>query len=309
MTSVWERRLGIAHAVAMRPVHGPRDLLLVIEKRSTGIGAWIRDGATSERIEIEGVAAEWGATLTPDGRWLIQLDDPDGTEIGHLHAIPVGGGASRDLTPGFGGYVVRGVDLAPDGSLAVATLVDGDGFALWALPLDGSGEPRPLFRSPNEAWYGIVSADGTLAAIDTTDHGPGTRRFAVTVVEVATGRAVATLSDGPTAPVHRVRFSPIPGDPRLLVETERSGYARPAIWDPQTGLRTDLDLPELDGDVLALDWDAVHGRLLALHVDGGVHRLLEHDLTAGRTAVLDLPPGSYAEPDVADVHPMIFASH
>jgi dienelactone hydrolase len=306
---IWEQRLAIAHPVALRPVRGPRDLLLVIEKRSTGLGAWIRDGATSARIEIEGIAAEWGAALTPDGQWLIQLDDPDGTEIGHLHAIPVAGGASRDLTPGFGGYVVRGVDVAPDGRLAVATLVDAAGFALWALPLDGAGEPRRLFSSPNEAWYGIVSADATLAAIDTTDHGPGTRRFAVTVVEVASGQTVATLSDGPTAPVHRVRFSPIPGDPRLLVETERSGYARPAVWDPMTGARTDLDLPDLAGDVLALDWDAVRGRILGLHVDGGVHRLLEHDLSTGRTDALELPAGSYAEPDVADIHPMVFASH
>jgi dienelactone hydrolase len=309
MTSVWQRRLAIAHAVAMRPVRGPRDLLLVIEKRPTGIGAWIRDGATAARIKLEGVAVEWGATLTPDGRWLIQLDDPDGTEIGHLHAIPVGGGASRDLTPGFGGYVVRGVDVAPDGRLAVATLVDGSGFTLWALPLDGSGEPRRLFTSPNEAWYGIVSADAALAAIDTTDHGPGTRRFAVTVVEVATGRTVATLSDGPAAPVHRVRFSSIAGDARILVETERSGFARPAIWDPTSGTRIDLDLPDLAGDVLALDWDAVRERVLALHVDGGVHRLLEHDLATHATTALDLPPGSYAEPDVADVHPMVFASH
>jgi acetyl esterase/lipase len=120
---------------------------------------------------------------------------------------------------------------------------------------------------------------------------------------------VAVLSDGPEAPVHRVCFAPRPGDPRLLVETERSGFVRPCVRDPRTGARIDVELPELRGDVLALDWDATRDRLLLLHVDGGVHRLLEHNLVTGHTEALDLPPGAYAEPDVADVHPLVFASY
>ena len=305
----WRSRFLAPHPVAYRPAAGRADLALVIEQRTTGIGGFVWSGATGERTDVAVPEVAWGATLTPDGRHIVQLDDPDGTEIGHLHAIPVDGGRPRDLTPGFDWYVVRGVDIAADGRSAVATLVDASGFTLWALDLDRTAEPRRLFTSRNEAWYGILSADGALAAIDTTDHNPGIRRFAATVVDTATGALVATLTDGPLAPVHRVRFCRRPGDPRLLVETERSGFARPCIWDPLTGDRIDLDLPDLAGDVLALDWDVDGGRLLLLHVDGGVHRVLEHHLATGRTEALDLPPGAYAEPDVADVHPMVFASH
>ena len=305
----WRDRFGAAHPVAFRPVRGAADRALVIEQRPTGVGAFAWDGRTGARMDVTGIEVAWGASLTPDGRRIVQLHDPTGTEVGHLHAIPVDGGPSTDLTPALGGYVVRGLDIAPDGTVALATLVDASGFAAWLLDLEGASAPRRLFASTAEAWYGILSADASLAAIDTTDHCPGVRRFAVTVVEVATGRVVATLSDGPEGPVHRIRFSPIPGDPRLLVETERSGFARPCIWDPVRGTRMDLDLPDLDGDVLALDWDATHGRVLMLHVDGGIHRPMEHDVATGETAVLDLPPGAYAEPDVADVHPMVFASH
>jgi dienelactone hydrolase len=305
----WRARFQASHPVAFRPARGTADLALVIEQRVSGIGAFVWDGRTGARTGIPGIEAAWGASLTPDGRSIIQLDDPGGTEVGHLHAIPVDGGRPRDLTPGFDWYVVRGVDIAPDGNMALATLVDGSGFTLWALDLAGTAEPRRLFASRNEAWYGILSEDGALAAIDTTDHNPGIRRFAVTVVDTATGDVVATLTDGPLAPVHRVRFSRRLGDPRLLAETERSGLARPCLWDPMTGARLDVELPDLAGDVLALDWDADHERLLLLHVDGGVHRVLEHHLDTGRTVALDLPPGAYAEPDVADIHPMVFGSH
>jgi dienelactone hydrolase len=308
-TGGWQARFLAPHPVAYRPARGPADLALVVEQRVSGIGGFVWDGRTGDRTPIAAAEVAWGATLTPDGRAIIQLDDPDGTEVGHLHAIPVHGGRSRDLTPGFGWYVVRGVDVAPDGRRAVATLVDGSGFALWELDLAGDAAPRRLFLSPNEAWYGIVSQDGALAAIDTTDHNPGIRRFAVTVIETATGRVVATLTDGPLGPVHRVRFSGRAGDPRLLVETERTGFVRPCVWDPVSGARVDVELPDRTGDVLALDWDVARDRLLLLHVEGGVHRLLEHHLDTGETVALDLPPGSYAEPDVGDVHPMVFGSH
>jgi prolyl oligopeptidase PreP (S9A serine peptidase family) len=49
--------------------------------------------------------------------------------------------------------------------------------------------------------------------------------------------------------------------------------------------------------------------LLLAHVDEGVHRLLEHDLTSGVTTPLDHPPGSYFEPDVGAEFPMIWASY
>ena len=305
----WGARFRAAHPVAFRPVRGTADRALVIEQRPTGVGAFTWDGRTGARTDVIGVEVAWGASLTPDGRRIVQLHDPSGTEVGHLHAIPVDDGPSTDLTPTFGGYVVRGLDIAGDGSVVLATLVDASGFAAWLLDLEGASAPRRLFTSTAEAWYGILSADASLAAIDTTDHCPGTRRFAVTVVDVATGEVVATLSDGPEGPVHRVRFSSIPGDPRLLVETERSGFARPCIWDPMHGTRIDVDLPHLDGDVLALDWDAARGRVLTLHVDGGLHRPMEHDTATGETVVLDVPPGAYAEPDVADVQPLVFGSH
>lgn len=161
--------------------------------------------------------------------------------------------APRNLTPGFEEHVVRGIDVTADARLVILTTANQLGFSVWQLDLNLGLEPRLLFRSDAEAWLAIASADGSLVAVETTDHCPGIRRFAVTVIAVATGDIVATLSDGPAGPVRRVAFSAVPGDPRLLVSTERAA----------------------GGDVLLEMFDGGHmpGGLAALRHDQG--RMLE----------------------------------
>ncbi|MEI8057125.1 MAG: hypothetical protein WCI29_06935 [Actinomycetes bacterium] len=52
-----------------------------------------------------------------------------------------------------------------------------------------------------------VELDAALAALETTSHNPGVRRFAVTVVDVGTTEIVAKLSDGPFGPVRRRSYA------------------------------------------------------------------------------------------------------
>ncbi|MEV4899471.1 prolyl oligopeptidase family serine peptidase, partial [Nonomuraea sp. NPDC055795] len=96
-----------------------------------------------------------------------------------------------------------------------------------------------------------------------------------------------------------VRFSPVAGDPRMLLSTERTGYARPAVWNPLTGERTDVEAPELAGELVPLDWSDDGARLLLVHVDGGLHRVYEYDLRAGRLLRVSHPDGAYFCPEVA----------
>ncbi len=317
-----QRRFAAPLLVTVRPARGPLDAALLVEQTRDGSSGavWIPGiGARG----VAGLQVPLSAALTPDAATLLIMADDRGSEVGHVHAFPVDrSGPALDLTPSLPDHVLRGIDVQPDGAQLALTTVDADGFALRVIPLERSrdaaldsggrlraGEPRTLFRSANEAWDGILSADGRLAAIETTDHNPGTRRFAVTVVDVETAEVVATLVDGPMGPVRRVRFSGVPGDPRLLAYSERSGYARPVVWNPLTGERTDLDLPHLAGDVLPLDWDAVAGRILLCHVDAGIHRLSEHSLPTGETARIEHPDGAYVELDVGDAYPDVFSSH
>ena len=302
-------RLRSPYQVVVRPVRGPADLAVVIEQGTEGLSLGIWHGGTRalEHVPFPGVS--YATTLTPNGRYLLDLDDPTGSELGHLHAFPIEGGQARDLTPGRGAYTIRGIDCAIEGSQILVTGADESGFFALLTDVEDPASARVLFQSPNEAWSGLLSADTSLVALETTDHNPGTRRFAVTVLETASGEVICTLSDGVHAPVRPVRFAQQSGDSRLLAYTEASGFARPLIWDPVSGRRLDVTLPDLQGEVIPLDWHSPTGRLLLVHVDEGVHRLLEHDLESGVTTPLEHPSGSYFEPDVGSEFPVIWASY
>ncbi len=309
-TPPWQARFTAPYPVAMRTTVGRGDDLTVIVTQGTddfSLKAW--NGVTRELRDVPFAGASFATTVTADGRWILDLLDPTGSEVGHLHATSVDGAISRNLTPGFDAYVVRGLDITADCRFVVLTVANEHGFTVWTLDIEQREAPRRLFWSESEAWLTIVSCDATLVALDTTDHNPGIRRFAVTVVDARTGDIVSTLTDGPSAPVRRVAFSNVEGDPRLLANTERTGFARPVVWNPLTGERIDIGLEHLRGDAIALDWNARRGRVLVVHNDAGVHSLLEHDLATGNTSVVSAPPGAYADFDVADTFPVIFSSH
>lgn len=301
------RRFEVPHLLTVRPVIGTADLALLIEDHPPGSRArsWRAGEEPSEPLPFPvGV----GAIITNDGRWVVDLDDGGGSEVGTLVATAVDGSEVVDLTPGRPAFVLRGLEASHDGSAIVVTVVDEDGFHVLVIPADPWGPPRTVYSSPVEAWYGQISPDGAFVSVDTTDHNPGIRRPVLTVVDVVTRDTVAVLDDLPDGPVRGVRFSAIAGDSRILVNTERSGFARPAIWDFRSGERTDFDLPELHGEVIPLDWHAQTGRVLAVHVDDGIHRLVELFEADGSMDVV-AEGGSFANPDVADLHPFQWASY
>lgn len=307
--SAWSERFLASFPVAVRAALGRRgDLTTIVTQSSEGFSLRVWDGATRELADVPCDGASPSTSVTSDGRWILDLLDPTGSEVGHLHATSFDGSVSRNLTPGFDAYVVRGLDVTADCRFVVLTAANAEGFAVWMLDIEQHEVPRCLFRSEAEAWLAIVSSDASLIALDTTDHNPGIRRFAVTVVDVRTGEVVATLTDGPLAPVRRVAFSNVEGDPRVLANTERSGFARPVVWNPLTGERIDIDLEHLHGDAIALDWNAREGRVLVVNNEAGVQSLLEHDLATGRTTTIPAPAGAYVDFDVADVFPTIFSS-
>jgi dipeptidyl aminopeptidase/acylaminoacyl peptidase len=288
--------------LTVRPSPGSSGRCLVVEEGGSGPVARIWDPVSDSWSAPlpDGVGTD--GLVTPDGRWVIDLDDGGGSEVGALVARTVDGTQRRLLTAGRAPYVLRGLDLSQDGSTVLATIVDEDGHHLLAVPWAEEAAPREIHRSAHESWLGCLSADGSLASVDTTDHNPGVRRPAVTVIDVATSTVVAVLDDLPDGPVRAVRFSPVPGDPRLLVTTERTGQARPAVWDPTTGARVDLDAAEVAGDVLPLDWHPATGRVLAVESVAGAQRLVVLDDRLGTVRLVDDTLGSYAEPDVASVH-------
>ncbi|MFK4730314.1 prolyl oligopeptidase family serine peptidase [Agromyces mediolanus] len=300
-------RFAVPHTLAIRPSQADPELALVVEdERSESFARLWRAGAAPSGALPFPVAV--GAIIAGEGDgWIVDLADGGGSEVGSLVATSLDGAERVDLTPGREPFVLRGLEASADGSLVLASIVDEEGYHLLAIPARPWGPATLVHRTSAEAWYGQPSADGRLASYDTTDHNPGVRRAAVSVFEVASGEPVAVLDDLPAGPVRAVRFSSEPGDERLLVATERTGFARPAVWDPLSGARTDFDAPELRGEVIPLDWHAASGRILAIQVEDGIQRLLEFDERTGGHRVV-ATGGSFANPDVADVHAFQWAS-
>jgi dipeptidyl aminopeptidase/acylaminoacyl peptidase len=286
---------------------GPGDAELVVEVGANGVRTSVWSPATDEVRRIPGLEGNiLHPLLSPDARSVLVHVDDNGSEVGHVCAYGVDGEPPVDLTPDLAPYGLRGLGTDRAGRVIVLTTSDDDGYSLVSVGEDG---PRVLYHSTSEAWYGLVSADGTVASLNTTDHNPGVRRFGLTVIDVASGERLAFLSDGETAPVTGVQFSPTAGDQRILATTERSGFARPVIWDPISGARVDVDAPHLAGELIALDWSDDGGYVLVIHVDAGVHRVYEYALATHQLRPLSHPDGAYFEPDVSSPRPLIWASH
>ncbi|MGW1208005.1 prolyl oligopeptidase family serine peptidase [Streptomyces sp. NPDC002499] len=311
MTTEWQHFFHARQFLSLRKGRGPRDHELAVTDSAEGprLALWDVDDDRLTPLDVDFGGSVMDAVLTTDGRSVLTLRDDNGSEVGHVWRTALDGTAAVDLTPDLPPYVLRGIDTARVGNRIVLTTVSDDGFHLWLVDDRREAAARLLYRSANEAWDGVISADGCLAALDTTDHNPGVRRFAVTVTGIDDESIAVVLSDGPDAPVRVVRFSPVPGDARLLVSTERTGFARPCVWNPLDGSRTDIDAPGLHGDLVALDWSPAATHVLAVHVDAGVHRVLEYELTTGELRAVSHPDGAYFEPDVAAVHQQIWASH
>ena len=309
MHDIQTSRFHAPYPIAIRGIKGPLDLAVVIIQDRDGLSLSLWHGHNQQLTPVDYTNVSFATTITPDGKYILDLDDPTGSELGHLHAFPIAGGSSIDLTPQQGAYTIRGIDTSLDGQSVLITGADDNGFFVILTPIHDPSQARTVFTSANESWSGILSADNTLVAVETTDHNPGIRRFATSVVDVATSTVIAVLSDGPLAPVRPVRFAQTAGDMRLLAYTEASGFARPVIWDPGNGDRIDIPLPELHGDVIPLDWHSASGMILLVHVAEGIHQLYEHDIATGITHKLAHPAGSYFEPDVGAEFPMIWASY
>ena len=310
MTESWHRFFTVDRTLSVRRGRGKRDLCLVVQDTEQGQSLARWDAERLTYLPVSGDIGDPGeAELSADGESVLSLHDVNGSEVGHVWATSLDGTERRDLTPDLPPYTLRGIDTARSDDSVVISAAAPDGFSLWLLHSSAPTPPRRLYNSPNEAWNSLVSADGRLASVDTTDHNPGVRRFAVTVVATDTGEVLGRLTDGPQAPVRGVRFSPVEGDGRVLVSTERSGFARPCVWNPADGSRIDVDAPELSGDLVTLDWSDDGSRLLVVQVDRGVHQVMEYHLDSAELRPVAHPAGAYFEPDVAAAQLYQWASH
>ncbi len=273
-----------------------RCVLLSDENGSFQVYSW--DVGTGERRPLtdERVGVMY-ASVSADGAEAIWFSDPTGDESGRWLAQPFAGGPSRELLPGAPVGWPDG--LAIGRRRIAAVLADRDGFALY---VSDDGDPvREIFRHVDQLGMGGtdfhlegfelggLSADEALVSVSAAQEGDNIHRELM-VFEAASGELAAELADGAGFGLDAYAWSPVEGDPRLLIVHEREDLARPAIWNPLSGERDDLRF-DLPGEVVPIDWWPDGRSILVAHLFRGRDRLLRCDLATGTTTEILHPRG------------------
>jgi len=235
--------------------------------------------------------------ISPDGRFVLYLDDQGGNERGHYVRLPWEGGDVQDLTPELLPYAaLYRCAVSANGAIFAFMPTEARGFPLYCLDLQHDatvGITRELYCSPKFIDDVALSFHGEIAVVATTEYATA-RQYSLLAFQTATGQRIGALSDLPGGSVRAVRFSPVAGDLRLLCSTDRSGFTRPCIWQCQSGERQDLLLEELIGDIEPLDWSNDSRYLLLHQVWRARSQLYCYDLETATLTRLQHPQGAYS---------------
>ncbi|MER5403656.1 prolyl oligopeptidase family serine peptidase [Streptomyces sp. NPDC002769] len=268
--------------------------------------AWDRETGEQRQITDRANGTTDGV-LSPDGEWIWWFDDKDGDEFGIWRRQRFAGAGSADAAspaatagaasadepaaPGLEPSYPGGLAIGRDGRTAVVgRSTDDDGST---IHLVRSGEePVEIYRHRESAGVGDLSHDGSLIAVEHTEHGDA-MHSALRVLR-PDGSTVADLDDSKGGTVELglevLGFAPVDGDTRLLIGHQRRGRWEPLVWDVATGEETDLSL-DLPGDVGA-EWYPDGSALLIAHSFEARSDLWRYDLASGELLRVPTPAGT-----------------
>lgn len=273
-----------------------RGLVMTNTDTSYQLYAW--NVATNELTQltsrVEGISPGF---LSPDGRYVYYLDDKQGNEIGHYVCIPFEGGEPEDITPDMPLYASSALTFSRTGNRLGMIVANAEGFHLYLQDIDtethAPGAPREVYSSKRIVRGPVLSSNGEIVVIGSSDRS-GSLELSLLALDAATGRQIGELWDGAQTGMATFMFSPLARDFRLLATSNRSGVHRPFLWNPLTGERTNLQLDELEGEILPVDWSADGQRLLLVQFSQAVQRLYLYDVEAHKLTRLEHPSGTIA---------------
>ncbi|MFB7447009.1 prolyl oligopeptidase family serine peptidase [Streptomyces sp. NPDC057027] len=292
-TPVWEQRFRAPRVSLPEWAEEAPDRSLFVSN-ATGtyeLYAWDRASGGQRQVTDRPNGTTDG-TLSPDGASIWWFADTDGDEFGVWMRQPFEGGADEPAVPGLAPSYPAGLAIGREGTLVVGRSTDEDGSTVH-LVRPGAAEPVEIYRHRESAGVGDLSYDGSLIAIEHTEHGDA-MHSALRVLRASDAGVVAELDDtkGGTEELGLtvLGFAPLAGDTRLLVGHQRRGRWEPMLWDVATGTETDLRL-DLPGDVSA-EWYPDGSGLLIVHGFEARSELWRYEIATGALVRVETPAGS-----------------
>ena len=241
------------------------------------------------------------ALLSPDGAFVYYMDDTKGSEIGQYVRVPYEGGAPEPVTPNLPPYSASAIPF-PQPSLTFSAsgnafsfrFNDSSGYNLCRVAIGsdgGLGELKLLYTSKSLFRAPLLSADGQISVIASSER-TGKQQYHLFAFD-ANGQRLDVLEDGPGNSLEPVVFSPIAGDTRVAASSDQTGVRRPLLWNALTGEVTDIVLPDVDGDVIPVNWSPDGQRLLLCQTFQAEQRLYLCNVNTGAVTRLDHPRGSF----------------
>lgn len=223
------------------------------------IYAWQTETGDLRQLTEQPNGSTVGA-ISADGETVYYLHDTQGGGIGHFFKMSFDRGLPADLTPRLPAYMSFYVTEAYNGQQLGLHVVNQEGFQVYTY--DSNGTRIISYQNPAFSVGPNLSHDGDVLVIATTEK-TGDSNFSLEAYEVQTGAALHELWDGVGTTIQPIGFIPQAGDTRFLAASNKTGVLRPLIWNPRTGERQDLDVPEIEGEVLP--WDATpNGKMILL---------------------------------------------
>lgn len=277
--------------------HAPDRLALISDEHgSFQAYAWDRRTGEPRRATDERVGVGL-ATVSADGSEVLWFSDPTGDESGRWLAAPFEGGSAREALPGAPVGWPDG--LAVGRERVVGVLADRGGFGVYVS--ERGGQAKEIFRDEDQISISGsdlhvdgfdragLSADETLLCLEVAQDGDSIHR-ALRVLDPRDGSLVAELADGEGFALGAFAWSPVAGDARILIAHERDDRMRPAVWNPVSGERSDLEV-DLPGEVVPVDWWPDARSILVGHRFRGRDRLYRLELATGTLTEIPHEPG------------------
>ncbi|PWS45589.1 S9 family peptidase [Streptomyces sp. FT05W] len=287
----WEQRFRAARVSLPDWAEDAPDRALFVSNATGTYELYAWDRATGKQRQVtDRPNGTTDGVLTPDGRTVWWFADTDGDEFGVWMRQPFEGGPDEPATPGLEPSYPAGLAIGRDGTAVVGRSTDEDGTTVHLVA--PGADPVVIYRHRESAGVGDLSHDGTLIALEHTEHGDA-MHSALRVVR-PDGSTVAELDDteGGTKELGLavLGFAPVAGDTRLLVGHQRRGRWEPMIWDPVAGTQTDLPV-DLPGDTGA-EWYPDGSALLVEHSFEARSELWRYEPGAAAPVRVETPSGT-----------------